>query len=136
MGRDGVAPRKKVKRPARSVLELIFTGGKVFSIVGAQMPRQHAKTRAETSNLYSGVTITSVGHYSRAFFDDGRPSCCYHCRHHLAQFWRSYERAKSMQKSTKGSVGEPDREPVSHCQRTVLVGFKSDFLGKHHVARN
>jgi hypothetical protein len=53
MGRDGVAPRKKVKRPARSVLELIFTGGKVFSIVGAQMPRQHAKTRAETSTLYS-----------------------------------------------------------------------------------
>jgi hypothetical protein len=40
------------------------------------------------------------------------------------------------QKSTDGSAGEPDSEPVSHCQRTVLVGLKSDFLGKHHVARN
>jgi hypothetical protein len=49
---------------------------------------------------------------------------------------RSYERAKSTQKSTDGSAGEPDSEPVSRCQRTVLVGLKSDFLGKHHVAHN
>jgi|HubBroStandDraft_6_1064221.scaffolds.fasta_scaffold327472_3 hypothetical protein len=56
--------------------------------------------------------------------------------HHFASLRRTYERAKLTQKSTDGSAREPDSEPVSHCQRTELVGLKSDFLGKHHVARN
>ena len=54
----------------------------------------------------------------------------------IALFRRTYERAKSTQESTDGSAGKPDSEPVSHCQRTVPVGLKSDFLGKHHVARD
>jgi hypothetical protein len=41
-----------VKRPARSVRELSFTGSKVFTIVGAQMPREHPDTRAETRNKH------------------------------------------------------------------------------------
>ena len=73
----------------------------------------------------------SVGHYSRAFFDD-EPSFLahYHCRQHLALLWRNHERAKLMQKSTEGSVGEPDREPVSDRQRTILVGSQERFFGQ------
>jgi hypothetical protein len=50
-------------------------------------------------------------------------------------FYR-WTQLRPTQKSTDGSAGEPDREPVSHFQRTILVGLKSDFLSKHHVARD
>jgi hypothetical protein len=71
-----------------------------------------------------------------SFFDDGRLSCRYHCQASFALLRLACARAQFTQKSAEGSAGEPNRKPVSHCQRTVPVGLKSDFLGKHHVARD
>jgi hypothetical protein len=70
-----------------------------------------------------------------SFFDDGRLSCRYHCRHHLHCCGLLCSRPVHT-KSAEGSAAEPNREPVSYCQRTVLVGLKSDFLAEHHVARD
>ena len=64
------------------------------------------------------------------------PLCAAQLHVALAPTTSGLPSAKLVQISTEGSAGEPDREPVSRCQRAVLIGLKSDFLSKHHVARN